>query len=348
MLDRADVPLAPLTTLGLGGPARRLVTAYDEQSVAHVVTTADAAGEPLLVLGGGSNVVLPDEGFPGTVLRIATHGLAAELADGRVHLTASAGEDWDGLVAHCVAEGLAGIEALSGIPGLVGASPVQNIGAYGQEVAQTVVAVRALDRSSGKVVDLAPQDCGFSYRHSAFKANPARWVVLAVTFRLAPEALSTPVAYAELARRLGVEFGDRAPLGDVRAAVLELRRGKGMVLDAADHDTRSAGSFFTNPLLTAAELEALLARADDPPPTWPDDTGRTKVSAAWLIERAGFGKGAFDGPVGISSKHTLALVNRGGATTADLRRVAAAVRDGVQEAFGVELVPEPVFVGAPL
>ena len=348
MLDRADVPLAPLTTLGLGGPARRLVTAYDEQSVVDVVLEADAAGEPLLVLGGGSNVVLPDEGFPGTVVRVAAHGLAAEASDGRVLLTASAGEDWDGLVAHCVAEGLAGVEALSGIPGLVGASPVQNIGAYGQEVAQTVVAVRALDRSSGKVVGLGPQECGFSYRHSAFKANPARWVVLAVTFRLTPDALSAPVGYAELARRLGVAIGDRAPLGEVRSAVLELRRGKGMVLDAADPDTRSAGSFFTNPLLTAPEIEALLARTDAPPPTWPDAGGRTKVSAAWLIERAGFAKGAFDGPCGISSKHTLALVNRGGASTADLRRVAAAVRDGVREAFGVELVPEPVFVGAPL
>lgn len=348
MLDRADVPLAPLTTLGLGGPARRLVTAYDEQSVVDVVRAADAAGEPLLVLGGGSNVVLPDEGFPGTVVRIAVHGLSAEAADDRVLLTVAAGEDWDGLVGHCVAEGLAGVEALSGIPGLVGASPVQNVGAYGQEVAQTVVGVRALDRASGKVVDLTPQECEFSYRHSAFKANPARWVVLGVTFALTASALSEPVGYAELARRLGVAVGDRAPLGEVRAAVLQLRRGKGMVLDAADPDTRSAGSFFTNPQLTAPELAALLTRVDSPPPSWPEPDGRTKVSAAWLIERAGFGKGAFDGPVGISSKHTLALVNRGGATTADLRRVAAAVRDGVREAFGVELVPEPVFVGAPL
>lgn len=348
MLDRADVPLAPLTTLGLGGPARRLVTAYDEQSVVDVVRAADAAGEPLLVLGGGSNVVLPDEGFPGTVVRIAVHGLSAEPADGRVLLTAAAGEDWDGLVAHCVAEGLAGVEALSGIPGLVGASPVQNIGAYGQEVAQTVVGVRALDRASGKVVDLAPPECEFSYRQSAFKANPARWVVLGVTFSLALSQLSEPVAYAELARRLGVQVGDRAPLGEVRAAVLELRRGKGMVLDVADPDTRSAGSFFTNPLLTAPELTALLTRVDSPPPSWPESDGRTKVSAAWLIERAGFAKDAFDGPVGISSKHTLALVNRGGATTADLRRVATAVRDGVRDTFGVELVPEPVFVGTPL
>ena len=348
MLDRADVPLAPLTTLRLGGPARRLVTAYDEQSVVDVVRSADQAGEPLLVLGGGSNVVLPDEGFDGTVLRIAVHGLAAEQQRDRVLLTAAAGEEWESFAALCVADRLAGVEALSGIPGLVGASPVQNIGAYGQDVSQTVTGVRAYDRQQRQVVELTAQQCAFSYRHSAFKAAPGRWVVLAVTFALTSSELSMPVAYAELARRLGVPVGDRAPLGEVREAVLALRRSKGMVLDAADPDTRSAGSFFTNPLLTPEQVGALLERTPEPPPTWPEADGRTKVSAAWLIERAGFGKGAFDGPVGISGTHTLALVNRGGATTADLRRVARTVRDGVREAFGVELVPEPVLVGAPL
>ena len=346
MLDRADVPLAPLTTLRLGGPARRLVTAYDEQTVLDVVRAADDAGEPLLVLGGGSNVVLPDEGFPGTVLRLAVHGLAAEQDGDRVRLTAAAGEEWDAFVALCVADRLAGVEALSGIPGLVGASPVQNIGAYGQDVSQTVVSVRALDRRSQEVVELS--DLGFSYRHSRLKAEPERWVVLAVTFALSSSELSEPVRYAELARRLGVDIGERAPLGAVREAVLALRRGKGMVLDAADPDTRSVGSFFTNPLLSGRQLAALLARLPEPPPTWPEPDGRTKVSAAWLIERAGFAKGSFEGPVGISTKHTLALVNRGGATTADLRRVAAAVRDGVREQLGVELVPEPVLVGGPL
>jgi UDP-N-acetylmuramate dehydrogenase len=346
VLDRADVPLAPLTTLRLGGPARRLVTAYDEASVVEVVRGADRAQEPLLVLGGGSNVVLPDEGFDGTVLRLAVHGLSAVQDGDRVLLTAAAGEEWESFVGLCVADRLAGVEALSGIPGLVGGSPVQNIGAYGQDVSQTVTSVRAYDRRGGEVVELA--DCGFSYRHSVFKAEPGRWVVLAVTFALTSGELSAPVGYAELARRLGVEVGERAPLGEVREAVLALRRGKGMVLDAADPDTRSAGSFFTNPLLTEAQLADLRARTDEPPPTWPEADGRTKVSAAWLIERAGFGKGAFDGPVGISSKHSLALVNRGGGTTADLRRVAAAVRDGVRGRFGVELVPEPVFVGDPL
>ncbi len=347
MLDRANVPLAPLTTLRLGGPARRLVTAYDEASVVEVVRSCDDAGEPVLVLGGGSNVVLPDDGFAGTVVRVAVHGLSVDQEGDRVSLTAAAGEEWESFVGLCVADRLAGIEALSGIPGLVGASPVQNIGAYGQDVAQTVTRVRAYDRVAREVVELTAEQCAFSYRHSAFKAEPGRWVVLAVTFGLTSSELSMPVGYAELARTLGVEVGERAPLGEVREAVLALRRGKGMVLDAADPDTRSAGSFFTNPLLRDDQLAGLRERAPQVP-TWPEPDGRTKVSAAWLIERSGFGKGHFDGPAGISSKHTLALVNRGGATTADLRRVAAAVRDGVRERFGVELVPEPVWVGEPL
>lgn len=351
MLDRRDAPLAPLTTLRLGGPARRLLTAYDEDSL--VAAVRDAEG-PLLVLGGGSNLVLPDEGFAGTVVRVAVHGLSAAADGDRVLITAAAGEDWDAFVALCVADRLVGVEALSGIPGQVGASPVQNIGAYGQEVAQTIASVRAYDRTAGEVVVLSAADCGFTYRHSAFKAEPERWVVLAVTFSLAVGESSAPVGYAELARALGVEVGATAPLSDVRDAVLRLRRGKGMVLDAADPDTRSAGSFFTNPRLSAAEAEDLrdrvLARCgpDVTAPAWPDGDGRVKVSAAWLIERSGFGKGHFDGPVGISGKHTLALVHRGGGTTADLLRVARAVRDGVRDAFGVELVNEPVIVGGQL
>ena len=350
MLDRADVPLAPLTTLRLGGRARRLVTAYDEQSVVDVVRAADAAGDDLLVLGGGSNVVLPDEGVDGTVLRVAVHGLAAEQDGERVLLTAAAGEEWESFVGLTVADRLVGLEALSGVPGLIGASPVQNIGAYGQDVSQTVVGVRALDRRSGQVVELTGEQCRFGYRTSVFKQQPGRWVVLAVTFSLGSGELSAPVGYAELARRLGVEVGDRAPLSDVREAVLALRRGKGMVLDAADPDTRSAGSFFTNPVVTQEQVAQLRARvaarcgADVRLPEWPERDGRAKVSAAWLIERSGFGKGAFDGPVGISTKHTLALVNRGGGRTADLIAVAAAIRDGVHEALGVELVPEPVLV----
>jgi UDP-N-acetylmuramate dehydrogenase len=354
VLERHDVPLAPLTTLRLGGPARVLVTAYDEAEVVFAVRRAEAAGEPLLVLGGGSNVVLPDEGFAGTVVRIAARGVAARRDGGRILVDASAGEDWDSLVALCVSERLVGVEALSGIPGTVGASPVQNIGAYGQELAQTVTQVRAYDRRAQEVVVLPAAECGFSYRHSAFKADPSRWVVLAVQLALQEGELSAPIAYAELARALDVEVGARVPMDEAREAVLRLRRGKGMVLDAADPDTRSAGSFFTNPLLDPRAAQALRERVarrlgpDERAPEWPGDDGRVKVSAAWLIERAGFAKGHGSGPVGISTKHTLALVNRGGGCTADLVAVAREVRDGVQQAFGVELVPEPVVVGGGL
>ena len=342
MLERTDVPLAPLTTLRLGGPAGRLITAYDEN---EVVAAVRAATGPLLVLGGGSNVVLPDDGFDGTVVRIASHGLSARRDGAHVLLEAAAGEDWDRFVALCVSDGLAGVECLAGIPGLVGGTPVQNVGAYGQEVAQTVVGVRAYDRQADEVVTLT--DCGFAYRWSRFKAEPDRWVVLAVTYRLVEEPLGAPIRYPELARALDVEVGTQVAAGDVRAAVLNLRRGKGMVLDDADPDTRSAGSFFTNPLLDAGQLAAVRTRGFDPP-TYPENDGRVKVPAAWLIEQAGFGKGHFDGPVGISSKHTLALVNRGGGRTADLLRVARAVRDGVRSRFGIELVPEPVVVGETL
>jgi UDP-N-acetylmuramate dehydrogenase len=336
-----DVPLAGLTTLGLGGPADRLVTAYDEEQVVEAIRSAPG---DVLVLGGGSNLVVGDAGFRGTVVRIATRGVTA--VDGEdVQLEVAAGEDWDALVARTVAEGLTGLECLAGIPGLVGATPVQNVGAYGQDVSQTVVRVRALDRRSDAVVTVT--DCGFGYRWSRFKADPGRWVVLAVTYRLTPGTGSRPIRYAELARALAVDVGDRAPLPDVREAVLRLRRGKGMVLDAGDPDSRSAGSFFTNPLLDADQRAALRELGADPP-TFAEPDGRVKVPAAWLIERAGFTKGAFEGPVGISSKHTLALVNRGGARTEDLVRVARAIRDGVRDRFGVELVPEPVLVGVSL
>jgi len=351
MLDRRDVPLAALTTLRLGGPARRLVTVYDEPSLLEVVRAADADGEPLLVLGGGSNVVLPDHGYAGTVVRIALHGLTVSLDGDTVQVTAAAGEDWESFVALCVSDHLVGIEALSGIPGLVGASPIQNIGAYGQDVAQTISSIRAYDRQTQSVLDLPAALCGFSYRHSAFKAAPGRWIVLSVTFALRLGELSTPVGYAELARVLDVAVGDRAPLADVRQAVLALRRGKGMVLDAADPDTSSAGSFFTNPLLSAEAATALRGRVQKRcgagilAPEWPGGQGRVKVSAAWLIEQAGFVKGSFDGPVGISSKHTLALVHRGGGRTADLLAVAREIRDGVRADFGVDLAAEPVLVG---
>ena len=340
--------LSDLTTLRLGGPAARYLEAADEQALVDAVTEADRAGEPLLVLAGGSNVVVADEGFPGPVVRIATRGIARDGAT----LEVAGGEPWDPLVADCVAGGLAGVECLAGIPGSVGATPIQNVGAYGQEVAETISAVRVLDRADGAVRTLAPADCAFTYRSSAFKREPGRWLVLAVSFALEASQRSAPIRYPELARALGVEVGARAPLADVRAAVLALRRGKGMVLDPDDADTVSAGSFFTNPVLDADAFAALNARAierlgpDAAPPAWPDADGHVKTSAAWLIERAGFhrGHGNPEG-IAISTKHTLALTNRGSGTTAELVALAREIASGVQDAFGVALVPEPVFVG---
>jgi len=334
-------PLADLTTLRLGGPARRLVTVRAEDELVRTVRALDDAGEPLLILGGGSNVVVADAGFDGTVVHVQTRGVAADGAT----LTVQAGEPWDVLVARTVAEGLAGIECLSGIPGSTGATPIQNVGAYGQEVAQTIEAVRVLDRRTGHVTELGPDECAFRYRSSAFKGRDDR-VVLAVRFRLRRGSVGEPIAYAELAAKLGVAVGERAELRAVRDAVLELRRGKGMVVDPADPESVSAGSFFTNPILDAEAFAALAQRtAPDTPPSWPEPDGRVKTSAAWLIARAGFERGFTRGRVGISRKHTLALVNRGGATTAELVALAREIAAGVQRAFGVTLVPEPVFVG---
>jgi UDP-N-acetylmuramate dehydrogenase len=344
--------LADLTTLRLGGPAGRLVEARTEEDVVAAVREADAAGEPLLVLAGGSNLVVADEGFPGAVILIATRGVHRTDEGERALLDVQAGEPWEPFVERCVADELAGVECLSGIPGSVGATPIQNVGAYGQEVADTIVAVRALDRTTGEVRELSGPECGFAYRSSVFKRTPGRWVVLAVRFALQRSALSGPLRYGELARTLGVEPGEGAPLADVRAAVLELRRGKGMVLDPDDPDSVSAGSFFTNPILEADAFAALEARArerlgpDTRVPQWPEADGRVKTSAAWLIERAGFAKGHGDpATVAISAKHTLALTNRGGGTTALLVALAREVADGVRRDFGVQLEPEPVFVG---
>ena len=344
--------LADLTTLRLGGPAGRLVEARTEVDVVAAVRAADAAGEPLLVLAGGSNVVIADEGFPGVVVLMATRGTQRRDADGRALLDVQAGEPWDPFVARCVADGLAGVECLSGIPGSVGATPIQNVGAYGQEVADTIAAVRVLDRRTGVVVELDAADCGFSYRSSVFKRTPGRWVVLAVRFALPVSERSLPLRYGELARSLGVEAGGTAPLGDVREAVLALRRGKGMVLDPDDPDSVSAGSFFTNPILAPEDFARLEERVRERlgpeahVPRWPEPDGAIKTSAAWLIEHAGFTKGHGDpATIAISAKHTLALTNRGAGTTALLVALAREVAAGVREAFGVELHPEPVFVG---
>jgi UDP-N-acetylmuramate dehydrogenase len=343
--------LADHTTLRLGGPARDWVVATTEAELTAAVSEADAAGTPVLVLGGGSNLVVADAGFDGTVIEVATRGITSDLDGdaasdcgatcGGAMVTVAAGEPWDEFVAHAVERGWIGVEALSGIPGAVGATPIQNVGAYGQDVSQTVAQVRVWDRTLRGVRTFANAECRFGYRTSRFKADPARHVVLSVTFQLRQGSLATPVAYAELARALGIEIGRRAPLTEVREAVLGLRRGKGMVLDPADHDTWSAGSFFTNPVVVAADLP-------EGAPAWPQPEGTVKTSAAWLIEHAGFPKGYGRGNVGLSGKHTLALTNRGGATTEELLALAREIRDGVRDRFGITLVNEPVLVGADL
>ncbi len=346
--------LADYTTIGLGGPARDFVPASTEEHLVEAISAADAGGEPVLVLGGGSNLVVADEGFDGTVVQVVTRGVNMDGAPGTV--TVAAGEDWDAVVARTVVEGLAGLECLSGIPGLAGATPIQNVGAYGQEVCETITRVRAYDRDARQIRALLNADCGFGYRTSRFKQDQAnRLVVLSVTFRLAAEKLSAPVRYAELAAALGIGIGERVPASEARAAVIRLRQRKGMVIDPADPDTRSVGSFFVNPVLDAAALQAVEAAARarcgeaTAVPRFDAGGGLVKVPAAWMIERAGFGKGYGQGDgARISSKHTLALVNSGSATTAGLVALAREIRDGVFDAFGVSLTPEPVLVGVTL
>ena len=346
--------LSDYTTLRLGGPARRFVQAGTEEDLIEAVRAADSGGEPTLILGGGSNLVVADEGFDGTVIQVATKGVDPGGEPGL--MTVAAGEDWDAVVAWTVAAGLAGLECLSGIPGLAGATPIQNVGAYGQEVAETITSVRTYDRVTGQIRTIPNERCGFGYRTSMFKRDDARrHVVLGVTFRLAVQSASAPVRYAELASALGVEIGDRVASPRVRSAVMDLRRGKGMVIDAADPDTRSAGSFFVNPVLDGAALAAVEAAArarcgaGTRVPRFDAGDGLVKVPAAWLIERAGFGRGYSPGDgARISSKHTLALVNYESATTAGLLALARQIRDGVRDAFGVSLTPEPVLVGVTL
>ncbi|WP_435830070.1 UDP-N-acetylmuramate dehydrogenase [Saccharopolyspora shandongensis] len=348
--------LAGYTTLRLGGPAADLVVAHHPDDLTAAVRAADSAGQRLLVLGGGSNVVVADEGFAGHVVRIATKGRQYDsVGDGLVQLTAEAGEDWDEVVADTVRQGLGGLECLSGIPGLTGATPVQNVGAYGVEVSELLVSVDLLDRATGRVRTVPADELGLAYRTSVLKHSDAA-VVLRARFLLRDGGRSAPIRYAELARTLGVEPGGQVDVAAAREVVLALRRGKGMVLDPADHDTWSAGSFFTNPIVEADDVPKVLSRIgaeigpDQRIPQYPADGGRTKLSAAWLIERAGFAKG-HSGPggrVGLSTKHTLALTNRGAATTRDLLLLAREVRDGVRVAFGVSLAPEPVLVDCSL
>ena len=340
-------PLAPHCTLRIGGPARYLVEAADEATVADAVAWAAARDLPIRVLGGGSNLVVADEGVEGLVLKIALRGVSTRDLPGAVEVTAAAGESWDGLVQHTVERGWAGLECLSGIPGLVGATPIQNVGAYGQEVSDTLTAVRALDRESGRVVTLGPAECGFGYRDSLFKRGaPGRHVVLAVSYRLTPDGPPN-VRYADIARDLETRGLARPSLPQVRETVLKVRRSKSMVLDPGDPNARSCGSFFLNPIVDPGALAAIDARATGlAMPRWPQPDGRVKLSAAWLIERAGFNRGQSDGPVGLSTRHTLAIVCHDGARAADVAAFARRVRAGVEQRFGVRLHPEPIFWGS--
>lgn len=362
--------LADLTTLRVGGPARELVEPASDDEMIAAVRDADAAGTPVLVIGGGSNLLAGDGGFDGVVIRDARRDIDGDVTIqddgfcGGVSVTVAAGVPWDDVVARAVREGWVGIEALSGIPGSTGATPVQNVGAYGAEVAETIASVRTWDRLESRVRTLPAIECGFAYRDSLFKrtqrgagadggvwAPTPRFVVLDVTFQMRFGTRSAPAKYAQLADALGIEVGDTASTAAVRDAVIALRRSKGMVVDPADHDTWSAGSFFTNPVVDAEAAAALPADAPRYPGGPGAAEGAIKTSAAWLIEHAGFGRGfrvAPDARAALSTKHTLALTNTGGAAAADVLALARVVRDGVRETFGVELTPEPVLVGTQL
>ena len=343
-----NVRLAEHCTLGVGGPARFFVPARDEASVLEACEWARARRLPIRVLGGGSNLVVADEGVDGLVVKMALRGIDTREARGVVELTAAAGEPWDELVGLSVDHGWAGFECLSGIPGLVGATPMQNVGAYGQEVSETVIVVRALDTSIGRIMTFENRECRFGYRDSLFRSDaPGRYVILSVAYRLRPRGAAT-VRYADVEKDLAARGIAKPSLTDVRASVIAIRRSKSMVLDAADSNRRSCGSFFTNPIIPGTELAAVESRAGDRAmPRWALPTGHVKLSAAWLIERAGFTRGRAEGPVGLSTKHALAIVAHDGARAADVVAFARRVQSAVVERFGVRLTPEPVFWGMP-
>ncbi|MFT3899003.1 MAG: UDP-N-acetylmuramate dehydrogenase [Gordonia sp. (in: high G+C Gram-positive bacteria)] len=349
--------IAELTTLRLGGPAREVVAASSTVELVDALARFDDAGDRVLVIGGGSNLVVADEGFDGPVVRIGSSGVEFGSDAGKPFVTADAGVEWDALVARSVAEGFGGLECLSGIPGSTGATPVQNVGAYGVEIADVLRSVQVYDRAGRTLTELTPADLDLGYRHSNLKHRDGR-IVTRVSLWLRPGGESAPLAYRELARALDRTEGQTADAAQVRETVLGLRRSKGMVLDPADPDTYSAGSFFTNPIVSAAESAAVLSQIavvvgpETSIPQFPAGTDGSdmKLSAGWLIERAGFAKGypGDDAPVRLSTKHTLALTNRGSASTADLLNLAREVRDGVDAKFGVRLTPEPVFVNCEL
>ena len=345
---RRDVALAPYTTFELGGAAQFFCEAHNEDELREALDFARARSLPVAVLGGGSNLVVSDSGFSGLIVRLALRSIAAHAGNDRTTLVVAAGEPWDALVARTVADDLAGLECLAGIPGLAGATPIQNVGAYGQEVGETITKVRSLDRATGEVRERSAAECRFRYRSSIFKDEALdREIVTAVTFALTPGGAPS-VRYPELAKALH-DASAGASLAAVRDTVLRLRRSKSMVLDPADDNRRSAGSFFTNPIVSDVQADDVAARAralgiDAPMPRFPSE-GQAKLAAGWLIERAGFTKGTRRGPVGLSSRHALALVHHGGGTTAALLDFAREIVAGVEARFGVRLHPEPVFLG---
>jgi UDP-N-acetylmuramate dehydrogenase len=332
--------LSKYTSLRVGGPATKIVQVSTE---AQIIAAIEEAGDtPILIMGGGTNVLIADKGFDGTVIRISNNSVQAEVdACSGATLTIGAGEDWDLFVQTTINSGFAGLETLSGIPGTVGAAPIQNIGAYGHEVAEFITRVRTYDRQKKALKTFTNSECEFSYRNSYFKAHPGRYVVLEVQFQIRIGEESDPITYLELARKLGVQLGDKAPVVATREAVLELRASKGMLLSADDHDSWSAGSFFTNPIVSQQEADAL----PDAAPKWPLIDGRVKISAAWLIENAGMHKGDEVGGARISTKHVLALTNAGDATASDIAELAKRARDNVKAKFGITLEAEVNLVG---
>jgi UDP-N-acetylmuramate dehydrogenase len=343
-LIHENVALAPLTTFRIGGAARYFVDAPTEEALLDAIHFAYDRNLPLFVLGGGSNLLVADSGFPGLVLKVGIKGVDFGPDRDRTIVRSGAGEEWDALVASCIQRGLAGIECLSGIPGSVGGTPVQNVGAYGQEVSEVLVGVRAYDRVGSKIVDLSREDCRFTYRASLFNTTAKeRYIVLQVTYAL-HQGGAPAIRYPDVQREF--ENQSSAPtLDEVRAAVRRIRARKAMLLVDGDPDCRSAGSFFKNPIVSEEQFAELRARAGTNIPRYPASAGRVKTAAAWLIEHAGFNKGHSIGPVGLSTKHTLALVNKGGARAEDILELARQIRSRVHDRFGVMLVPEPVFVG---
>jgi UDP-N-acetylmuramate dehydrogenase len=348
---RENVPLAEFTTLKIGGAASYFIEATSSRELAAAVAWAQQQGLPMFILGGGSNLVIADEGFAGLVIRMAIGGIESRLENHRAIVTAGAGVEWDAFVALCVANQWAGVECLSGIPGRVGATPIQNVGAYGQEVSETILAVEAFDRQSRRLVEMKASECQFAYRASRFKSpDRDRFIVTRVTYQFALNGKPT-IRYSDLQRYFAEEIINNVSLQEVRDAVLAIRRRKAMVLDAEDRDTCSVGSFFVNPLVTGAEFEQVKARARqfiggaEEMPAFAAGGDLVKLSAAWLIERAGIHRGYIHGNVGTSGKHSLAIINRGGGSAREVLELCTLIQDRVREAFGVSLQPEPVFIG---